>query len=81
MTVAEGIFRVRASPISGLLILGLSLVGVLLASACGGESDAALQVADVAPDFTLTATDGTTVSLSDHVGSKSVLLYFSMGYG
>ena len=81
MIPADGIIRARASPIAGLLLLGLSLVGLLIAAACKGESGAALQVGDVAPDFTLTATAGSTVSLSDYAGSKSVLLYFSMGYG
>ena len=71
----------RTSPISGLLALGLSFAGLLLAAACGGESDAALQVGDVAPKFTLTATDGSAVSLGDYIGKKNVLLYFSMGYG
>ena len=53
----------------------------LLGAACGGQTSADLEVGEAAPGFTLTATDGTTVSLSDYVGSKSVLLYFSMGYG
>lgn len=36
----------------------------------------AIAVGDVAPDFSLPAQDGTTVSLSDFRGQKPVVLYF-----
>ena len=81
MMPADGILRAQASPIAGLLALGLSLLASLLAAACGGGTGAPLQVRDVAPDFTLTATNGSALSLSDYMGKKDVLLYFSMGYG
>ena len=35
-----------------------------------------LKVGDLAPDFTLTATDGQKVKLSDFRGKKSVVLAF-----
>lgn len=35
-----------------------------------------LEVGDVAPDFTLTADDGTEVSLSDFRGQKVVLYFY-----
>lgn len=40
-----------------------------------------LQVGDVAPAFTLPATDGSQVSLTDYVGQQPVLLYFHMAVG
>lgn len=36
----------------------------------------ALRVGDRAPDFTLQAQDGRTVSLHDYAGSKNVVIYF-----
>jgi peroxiredoxin len=35
-----------------------------------------LKVGDVAPDFSLTDTDGNTIKLSDFKGKKSVVLAF-----
>lgn len=37
-------------------------------------------VGDVAPDFTLRAHDGNTVTLSDYRGSRNVLLVFYRGH-
>ncbi|MBD2299882.1 peroxiredoxin [Nostoc sp. FACHB-87] len=36
----------------------------------------AVKVGDIAPDFTLPAQNGTTVSLKDYRGQKAVVLYF-----
>ena len=36
----------------------------------------ALQVGDKAPDFSLPATSAETVSLTDYLGKKSVVLFF-----
>jgi cytochrome oxidase Cu insertion factor (SCO1/SenC/PrrC family) len=61
------------------LIFGLFLIVLVFLSACSEESSK-LSVGDNAPGFTLTAANGTTVSLSDYVG-QPVLLYFHMAVG
>ena len=40
------------------------------------ESVGSLKVGDKAPDFSLQAQDGRTISLHDYAGSKNVVLYF-----
>jgi hypothetical protein len=55
-----------------LLVLGLLLFG-LLGTACVSS---ALDVGDKAPDFTLPATTGEKVSLSQFRGKKIVLIEF-----
>lgn len=62
-----------------LVILLLPLA--LLMTACGSEeAEAGLNVGDDAPEFTLPASDGSSVSLSDYSG-RPVLLYFHMAVG
>ncbi len=46
------------------------------ASKSAAPSAAALAVGKKAPDFSLTSTSGETISLSDYIGRKSVVLYF-----
>jgi peroxiredoxin len=62
----------------------------LIVVACGrssgnakttSTSDQPVAVGAVAPGFTLPSAHGGDVSLSDFVGKKPVLLYFSMGPG
>jgi len=63
----------------------LFVAALVLAVACGGGEDAGesplISEGAVAPDFTLPAANGESVTLSDVVAEKSVLLYFSMGSG
>ena len=63
-----------------LLSFGL-LFSTALLVACGGGAPEEGAVGVKAPDFTLPASDGTTVSLDDYVGQKPVLLYFHMAVG
>ena len=58
----------------------LSVFTVLLA-ACGGNSaQNKIAIGNPAPDFTLTSSDSTQVSLSDYKG-EPVLLFFHMAGG
>ena len=56
---------------------------MFLGVACDGTSEegASLAEGDRAPAFTLPSADGDKVALSDFVGAKPALLYFSMGPG
>jgi cytochrome oxidase Cu insertion factor (SCO1/SenC/PrrC family) len=57
------------------------LMAVALAmTGCSDASDGTLEVGDDAPDFTLPAASGSTVSLGDYAG-EPVLLYFHMADG
>ena len=70
-----------------LVIASLALTIAFVAGACtsrGAPSEqpgGALDVGDKAPGFSLTSAAGTPVSLTDQVGRRPVLLYFSMGPG
>ena len=61
------------------LIISMALA-VILITACGA-SETGLDVGDSAPDFSLQAADGDTVSLSDYRSEQPVLLYFHMALG
>jgi len=61
------------------LIISMALVAILI-TACG-TPETGLEAGDRAPDFSLQAADGDTVSLSDFSGEKPVLLYFHMALG
>jgi cytochrome oxidase Cu insertion factor (SCO1/SenC/PrrC family) len=67
------------------LVAALLVALLTLAAACGdgdgGGEDALISEGAVAPDFSLPAAGGETVSLSDFAAEKNVLLYFSMGSG
>jgi peroxiredoxin Q/BCP len=55
--------------------LGLSLVcGIGLSMVLAAPAAAELQVGDMAPNFTLMATDGKTYSLSDFKGKQAVVI-------
>lgn len=62
------------------LFLSLSLIALFSAIAFAQAAPAApttkLKVGDMAPDFTLTDTNGSPVKLSDFRGKKSVVLAF-----
>jgi hypothetical protein len=59
----------------------LSVILLVFLAACGGSSEKALVVGDLAPDFTLPAADTRSVSLGDFRGKQPVFLYFHMAYG
>jgi cytochrome oxidase Cu insertion factor (SCO1/SenC/PrrC family) len=61
------------------LIISMALVAILI-TACGSP-ESGLEEGDRAPDFSLQAADGDTVSLSDYRGEQPVLLYFHMALG
>lgn len=61
------------------LIVSMALVAILI-TACG-TPESGLEEGDSAPDFSLQAADGDTVSLSDYRGEQPVLLYFHMALG
>jgi thioredoxin-dependent peroxiredoxin len=58
-------------------VMRFLLLGILLSAALPLELSAAdLKVGDKAPDFTLPATNGKDVKLSDYLGKKNVVLAF-----
>lgn len=57
-----------------LMVVALAMTG------CSDASGGTLHVGDDAPDFTLPAASGATVSLADYAG-EPVLLYFHMADG
>lgn len=73
--------RVKKGHLGVLAVVLAAIAGTVAAFAMldGGAKETTLVAS--APDFTLQATDGNTVSLSQFQGRKNVLLYFSMGHG
>lgn len=66
----------KALPLAILGAAGLTVIG------CGpSQSPSTLAVGFLAPTFTLPASDGSQVSLSDYGGRDGVLLYFHMASG
>jgi len=68
-----------------LLLILLALPIALVVSACTGDSTTPtpaerIRLGMEGPDFTLPASDGSTVSLADYQG-RPVLLYFHMAMG
>lgn len=59
-----------------LLALLLVLIAGFLIQRVEVMAKSAVKVGDKAPDFSLPAQDGSTVSLKDYAGRKSVVLYF-----
>jgi peroxiredoxin len=58
-----------------MCVLLLALAGALFAQTPQAPQTK-LKVGDVAPDFTLSDTEGTKVKLSDYRGKKNVVLAF-----
>jgi len=57
------------------------LVLAILLTACSGDSTAdEIKIGNPAPGFALSASDGSTVSLSDYQG-QPILLFFHMAGG
>ena len=65
---------------TNLLISGTLLALTIILAACSSTSAKEITVGSSAPDFTLLAADGSTVSLSDYAG-QPVLLFFHMASG
>ncbi len=61
----------------------MAIVGMvaILITGCGASGEGTLSVGSVAPDFSLTDTDGSTYQLSEHLGEQPVLLFFHMADG
>jgi cytochrome oxidase Cu insertion factor (SCO1/SenC/PrrC family) len=58
----------------------LALLALISLVSCAQATPASLQVGSTAPDFSLPAFDGRTISLADYKG-QPVLLYFHMAKG
>ena len=52
----------------------LAVVAMMLLAGAAGAQDAQLQVGDMAPDFTLQASDGQTYTLADFRGEQAVVI-------
>jgi AhpC/TSA family len=59
----------------------LAVFGLLAAACVSPPPDGPLAEGSDAPSFALPSAEGTTVRLTDYLGKKPVLLYFSMGPG
>ena len=54
----------------------LALAAVVAVTALGSQLAAALEVGDMAPDFSLQASDGKTYTLSEFIGVRPVVIAF-----
>jgi peroxiredoxin Q/BCP len=63
-----------------LILIAFLLIAGILITACGSTSSNQIRVGNPAPDFTLTSSDGSPVSLSEYKG-QPVLLFFHMAEG
>ena len=63
-----------------LRVAALMALATIVGGACNAGPEP-VSSGTAAPAFTLPSAAGTKVSLADFVGSKPVLLYFSMGPG
>ena len=61
---------------TGALLLSAALSGMLAVHAQSTATKTNLKVGDKAPDFSLPATTGGNISLSQYVGKKVVVLAF-----
>ena len=75
-------FCVRTKEMIGLpkltrswLLLGVLLVGMLIRASAA----TALEIGEMAPDFTLPGTTGEKISLSQFRGRKAILIEFYVG--
>jgi hypothetical protein len=73
----------RAMKLRSALAVALSLMAFAVACSSGTEARLGSPIAkgEAAPGFALPSATGERVALSDFVGHKPVLLYFSMGPG
>ena len=66
---------------SKFILISILLVLAIFLAACSSNSVAdEIEVGNPAPDFALTAADGSTVTLADYQG-QPVLLFFHMAGG
>ena len=70
---------ILAEPMDRRFVLNTLLAGVGAGALAVARTAAALEVAEAAPDFTLPATTGEKISLSQFRGKKVVLVEFYGG--
>jgi peroxiredoxin Q/BCP len=57
-------------------LLSLIAVGFVGVASWAADSSTTLKVGDMAPDFTLSSTDGGKMHLADYIGKSTVVLAF-----
>lgn len=62
-----------------ILLVGLTIALTGLVAACTEEPEADIEMGNIAPDFTLQAIDGESLSLSDFLGKKIILNVWVVG--
>ena len=63
-----------------IILISLLTISFLL-QACGGAASEDISVGNPAPSFSLPASDGSEVALSNYIGDRPALLYFHMAMG